>query len=152
MSTTFLLSRPYFWYVDHISGMSTILLVFWPYFWCVAHFSGTYVDHNSGMLTLSLVFWPYFWYVDHISGMLTVFLVLWPYFWYIDHIAGILTLSLVLVLVLHSRSLIGSDMPSALSLVPNVYIFCHNSATLSTFSTSGRLLQSWSRRGVMWNR
>ena len=47
MLTIFLVCQPYFWYVDHISGMLTIFLVRWPYFW--------YFDHISGMLTLSLV-------------------------------------------------------------------------------------------------
>ena len=73
MLTIFLVCRPYFWYVDHISGMLIIFLVCWPYF--------QYVDYISGMLIIFLVCWPFFQYVDHISGMLTIFLVCWPFLW-----------------------------------------------------------------------
>ena len=39
--------------------MLTIFLVCWPYFWSV--------DHISGLLTIFLVCWPYFGYVDNVA-------------------------------------------------------------------------------------
>ena len=45
--------------------MLTLSLVYWPYFWSV--------DHISGLLTIFLVCWPYFWHVDLKSGIVSGF-------------------------------------------------------------------------------